>query len=135
MLFVDLNQVFYTLTIASAQIYLVMYVLMFISVIVLRYTKPDVERSFLIPGGRLGLWVVAGGGGLTAITGIIIMFWPPTTDDMSMSGGLFTGILLTAFIVLVGLPIVLFQFRNPNWGRDAKMPGADDTTSAWKRAD
>jgi amino acid transporter len=135
MLFVDLNHVFYTLTIASAQIYLVMYVLMFISVIVLRYTKPDVERSFLIPGGRLGLWVVAGGGGLTAITGIIIMFWPPTTDDMSMSGGLFTGILLTAFIVLVGLPIVLFQFRNPNWGRDAKMPGADDTTSAWKRAD
>ena len=135
MLFVDLNRVFYTLTIASAQIYLVMYLLMFISVIVLRYTKPEVARTFVIPGGRAGLWLVAGGGGLAAVAGIIVMFWPPSTSDMSMSGGLFTGILLTAFIVLVGLPIILFQFRNPKWARDARMPGADDTASVWKRAD
>jgi amino acid transporter len=135
MLFVDLNQVFYTLTIASAQIYLVMYVLMFISVIVLRYTKPDVVRSFVIPGGRPGLWLVAGGGGLAALAGIVLMFWPPSTESMAMAGNTFTIVLLAAFIVLVGLPLVLFQFRNPKWGADARMPGTDETKSVWKRAD
>lgn len=135
MLFVDLNRVFYTLTIASAQIYLVMYVLMFISVIVLRYTKPDVVRSFVIPGGRPGLWLVAGGGGFAALAGIVLMFWPPSTKSMAMAGSTFTIVLMAAFIVLVGLPLVLFQFRNPKWGADARMPGSEETKSAWKRAD
>jgi amino acid transporter len=135
MLFVDLNHVFYTLTIASAQIYLVMYVLMFISVIVLRYTKPDVVRSFVIPGGRPGLWLVAGGGGFAALAGIVLMFWPPSTKSMAMAGSTFTIVLMAAFIVLVGLPLVLFQFRNPKWGADARMPGSEETKSAWKRAD
>ena len=135
MLFVDLNRVFYTLTIASAQIYLVMYVLMFISVIVLRYTKPDVVRSFVIPGGRPGLWLVAGGGGFAALAGIVLMFWPPSTKSMAMAGSTFTLVLMAAFIVLVGLPLVLFQFRNPKWGTDARMPGSEETKSAWKRAD
>ncbi|MDP6479693.1 MAG: amino acid permease [Phycisphaerales bacterium] len=135
MLFFDINRVFYMLTIASAQVYLVMYLLMFISVIVLRYTKADVPRSFVIPGGRVGLWLVAGGGGVAALAGILVMFCPPSTEDMSMKGSFFTITLLLSFIVFMGLPLLLFQFRNPNWGRDARMPGTDETTSAWKRVD
>jgi hypothetical protein len=108
---------------------------MFISVIVLRHTKPDVPRSFVIPGGRVGLWLVAGGGGVAALAGIMVMFCPPSTEDMSMEGNVFTIILLLAFIAFIGLPLLLFQFRNPNWGRDARMPGVDETKSVWKRAD
>ncbi|MDP7030397.1 MAG: amino acid permease [Phycisphaerales bacterium] len=135
MLFLDLNRVFYFLTIASAQVYLVMYLLMFISVIVLRITQPDVPRAFVIPGGRTGLWVVAGGGGLAAVCGILIMFWPPSTQDMAMGWVWFTLPLIATFVVLVGAPLVLYCFRNPQWRGRPGMPSSDETRSAWKRMD
>ena len=135
MLFFDVNRVFYFLTIASAQIYLVMYFLMFVSVIVLRVAQPDVPRAFMIPGGLPGLFLVAGGGGLAAIAGIVIMFWPPSTEDMAMSGMWFTLPLLATFFVLVAIPLVLYSFRNPEWKGRPGMPGTDETASSWKRAD
>ncbi len=135
MLFLDLNRVFYFLTIASAQVYLVMYLLMFISVIVLRIAQPDVHRAFVIPGGRFGLWIVAGGGGLAAVCGIVIMFWPPSTKDMAMGWEWFTIPLIATFVCLVGAPLVLYCFRNPDWKGRPGMPSSDETKSVWKRVD
>ena len=136
MLFFDLNRIFYFLTIASAQVYLVMYVLMFLSVIVLRFKQPSVPRAFMIPGGIVGLMVVAGGGGLTATAGIIVMFWPPATKDMSMEGSTFTVALLGTFAAIVLAPLILYRFRNPEWQGRPGLPGQDDTTGgSWKRGD
>lgn len=135
MLFFDVNRVFYFLTIASAQIYLVMYLLMFISVVVLRVAQPDVPRAFMIPGGLPGLFVVAGGGAIAAVAGIVIMFWPPSTEDMAMSGIWFTIPLLVTFVALITAPLVLYAFRNPEWKGSPGMPGAEDTESSWRRAD
>ena len=135
MLFFDLNRIFYFLTIASAQIYLVMYVLMFLSVIVLRITRPDVPRAFVIPGGRFGLWLVAGGGGIAAVLGILVMFYPPSTKDMAMNWTWFTLPLLATFVFLVTTPLVLYKFRNPNWRDRPGLPKPGATKSGWKRAD
>ena len=135
MLFFDLNRIFYFLTIASAQVYLVMYVLMFVSVIVLRIRQPDVPRAFVIPGGMPGLLLVAGGGGITAVAGIVIMFWPPATKDMAMDGSTFTLSLLAVFVTVVTLPIVLYRFRNPDWKDRPGLPGTSTTRSGWKRGD
>jgi amino acid transporter len=135
MLFFDLNRIFYFLTIASAQVYLVMYLLMFISVIVLRVVQPDVPRAFVIPGGKAGLWLVAGGGGLAAAAGIIIMFWPPSTKNIAMDWVWFTIPLMVTFVVLVSAPLVLYHFRNPDWRGRPGMPGTDETSAGWKRAD
>ena len=135
MLFFDLNSIFYFLTIASAQIYLVMYVLMFISVIVLRIKQPDVPRAFVIPGGIPGLLLVAGGGTLAAAGGIVIMFWPPATADMAMEGSGFSLVLGATFLVILSAPIVLFQFRNPAWRGRPGLPSTDATRGGWKRGD
>ena len=135
MLFFDLNRIFYFLTIASAQVYLVMYVLMFISVIVLRIKQPKVPRAFVIPGGMPGLLLVAGGGGLTAVGGILIMFWPPLTSDISMEGSTFTLALLGTFVVIITTPLVLYLFRNPDWKDRPGLPSSDVTRGGWKRGD
>ncbi len=108
---INLNDVFYVLTVMSAQIYLVMYALMFISVIVLRFTKPNVERAFKIPCGKVGLWTVAGSGLLACVVGILFLFIPPEMDDVSINKTWFTPIILTAFIGVVGLPMLLFKRR------------------------
>lgn len=135
MLFFNLNRVFYFLTIASAQVYLVMYLLMFISVIILRIRRPEVPRAFKIPGGLPGLLLVAGGGAVTALVGIVVMFWPPETASMAMSGAVFTPALLGVFVVILGVPFVLFRFRNPAWRDRPGLPNAADTRTTWRRGD
>ena len=135
MLFFDLNRVFYFLTIASAQIYLVMYLLMFISVILLRIRQPNVPRAFRIPGGMPGLLLVAGGGALTALVGIVVMFWPPETESMAMSGAVFTPALLGVFAFILIVPLILYRFRNPAWRDRPGLPGALETRTTWRRGD
>ena len=135
MMFFDLNQIFYFLTISSAQVYLVMYILMFISVIVLRIKKPTVPRAFVIPGGMPGLLLVAGGGALTALLGIVVMFWPPSTADMAMNGSSFTVVLMAAFVGIIALPLVLYVFRNPAWKDRPGLPPAESRQGGWKRGD
>ena len=106
---IDLNSVFYVLTMVSAQIYLVMYALMFISVIVLRFTKPDIERSFQIPGGKPGLWIVAGTGLLASVLGICFMFVPPEMSNVTINATWFTPIILLAFTSIVVTPFILYK--------------------------
>jgi len=106
---VDLNTIFYVLTIVSAQIYLVMYALMFIAVIALRFSKPDIDRSFKIPGGTAGLWIIAGTGLLASVLGICFMFVPPEMSDVSINTSWFSPIMLLAFLVVIGLPFLLYK--------------------------
>jgi amino acid transporter len=136
MLMLDMNSVFYVLTIVSAQIYLVMYTLMFISAIVLRITRPDVERSFRVPGGRWGIWVVAGGGAMTCVAGIVLMLVPPQMESVHFSSTWFTPIVGGVLVVLLAVPLALYQWRNPAWKASADP---DITTkssdSTWERGD
>ncbi len=93
----------------SGQIYLVMYALMFVSVIVLRFTKPKTERSFRIPGGKAGLWIVAGTGLITSVLGICFMFVHPDMEDVAINAAWFTPIVLLAFACVLGTPLVLYK--------------------------
>jgi amino acid transporter len=53
------SSAYWILTALTAQLYLLMYLLMFAAVVVLRYRKPDVPRPYRIPGGHIGVWLVA----------------------------------------------------------------------------
>jgi len=108
---VNLNAVFYVLTIISAQIYLVMYALMFVAVIVLRFTRPNIKRSFKLPGGTAGLWLIAGTGLLTCLLGICFMVVPPEMKDVTINAKWFSPIILLAFAAVIGLPFLLYKKR------------------------
>lgn len=113
--FVDMNTVFYIVTVLSAQLYLVMYVLMFVSAIVLRYTRPNVERPFKIPGGMPGIWLVAGTGALVGTSGIFILFTPPDDANMPMDPAWFVALTITFFVVALLVPFVVYAIRKPEW--------------------
>lgn len=75
----DLSSGFWTLTVLSAQLYLLMYILMFAAAIVLRYKQPNINRSYRIPGGKhLGMIIVAGIGILGCVASFCIGFIPPS---------------------------------------------------------
>lgn len=133
-LVIDLNQVFYILTIVSAQVYLVMYALMFISAIVLRYTHAGVERAFRIPGGLAGIWGVAGLGCMACVVGIGLMFVPPNTVDMRIQSSLFTPLVGLSLAGILSVPLLLYRFRDPGWAR-SELPTGGEAKTPWKRGD
>ena len=134
-LFLDMNRVFYVLTIISAQIYLVMYALMFISLIRLRITHPEVERPFSVPGGLPGVLIVGGVGFLGCLGGIVFGFFPPEQADITMPASILVPLVAIGFSVTVILPFIFFQCRNPAWGKNASLPRAEEARTRWIRGD
>lgn len=71
------NNTYWILSLITAQLALIVYIALFASAIKLRYAHPNVERSFRIPGKKIGLWLVCGLGALTSLTVILLGFLPP----------------------------------------------------------
>ena len=77
----SVNSSYWVLTALATQLYMVMYFLMFIAAIKLRYKHPEVVRAYRVPGGTLGIWAVAGLGAITSVIVCGIGFWPPVGFD------------------------------------------------------
>lgn len=110
----SINSAFFIITVIVSQLYLLMYILMFAAAIKLRYSKPDVERAYKIPGGKLGMWIVGGTGIATCLFGVIIGFFPPE----QIPTGNFTfylGFLILGMIVTCAAPSIFLAFKKPHW--------------------
>lgn len=107
---------FWILTALSAQSYLVMYILMFISAIKLRYSKPHVERAYRVPYKMAGMWVTAGTGILASAFAILMAFIPPA---QLQTGSLvfYETFLLAGLFIMCGIPLIIHRFRSPSWVR------------------
>lgn len=102
------NSSWWLLTALTAQLYLGMYLLLFIAAIRLRYTLPHVERPYRIPGGKFGIWCVAGVGGITTLFAIAIGFIPPP-DIHTGTILLYESFLILAILFAVAIPIMIAQ--------------------------
>ncbi len=118
MVFVNnINTYYWMLTALVAQTFLVMYFLMYISVVRLRITKPDAPRPFKIPGGKLGLTLVVGAGTAGALFTFFLGFIPAT--HLSVSGTItYIAVMAFGMIVIVGTPFLLH--RGPSLTYDAQ---------------
>jgi amino acid transporter len=106
------------LTALVAQTFLVMYFLMYISVVRLRITKPDASRPFKIPGGKLGLTLIVGAGVVGALFTFFLGFIPAT--HLSTSGTIaYVAVMAFGMAAIVGTPFLLH--RGPALKTDAKV--------------
>lgn len=123
----NVSDSYWILTALTAQIYLLMYVLLFISAIKLRYSRPDVKRAFRIPFGNAGMWVVAGIGFLASLFGIFMGYFPPSQlQTAGISLEFYEGFLIVGILVLGGIPLVIHHMRKPGW----KKAGAKTASAA-----
>lgn len=98
----------------SAELYFIMYILLFIAAIRLRIKKPDVERTYRVPGGKIGLWIVSSMGILSASFALGLSFLPPSQLE---TGNLFLyeSILIGGTIIFCLAPIAIYHLRKPEW--------------------
>jgi len=95
-------------------LYLGMYILLFVSGIVLRYKAPHLKRTYKIPGKNLGMWIISSLGILSAIFGITISFFPPSQIIIG-SKLTFEVFIILGIVLFVGLGLFLYALRRPEW--------------------
>jgi len=102
---------FWIMSALAVQLYLVMYLLMFAAAIKLRYSRPDVERPYKIPGGNIGMWIVSGVAFLASLFVIFFGFIPTQTVRNSGVPAMiaYVAFLLVGVIVFVAVPIVFYH--------------------------
>ncbi|OGV36601.1 MAG: transporter [Legionellales bacterium RIFCSPHIGHO2_12_FULL_35_11] len=102
----SVSSAYWMLTELCAQLALLVYVFLFAAGIKLRYSHPDTPRAYKIPGGKFGIWFVAGMGFLCCLVTIIIGFVPPSQINME-NVIFFEGFLISGLILFVVVPWLL----------------------------
>ncbi|WP_420382198.1 putative glutamine/gamma-aminobutyrate antiporter GadC [Novosphingobium sp.] len=95
-------------------IYLLMYLIMYVAAIRLRYIQPDKPRPFKIPGGMAGMWIVGLIGLAGALIATFVSFVPPSQISTG-SPVTYIAILLVGTAAFAAVPFVVFQFHKPAW--------------------
>jgi putative glutamate/gamma-aminobutyrate antiporter len=110
----SLNAAFWFISAIVAQVYLVMYFLLFAAAIKLRYKKPDVVRTYKIPGKNLGMWIVAGVGILTSAFAMFVGFFPPSQIDVGHLHLYVISLLVGVIFFCLG-PYIILLFKTDKW--------------------
>jgi amino acid transporter len=95
----------------ATQVYMVMYVLMFVAALRLRRAQPGHPRGYRAPA--LGL--LCSIGVLSSAAALLIGFVPPS--QYGHSNPLLYGLLMLAGILAIGIlpPVLLYRLRRPGW--------------------
>jgi putative glutamate/gamma-aminobutyrate antiporter len=110
----DVSVAFFLLSAMTVSLYLVMYILLFIAGIKLRITRPDLPRSYKIPGGILGICAVSGIGLLGVCFALLVSFFPPTNLPVG-NPFLYVGLVVLGLVIFVGLPLWINSRKKPSW--------------------
>lgn len=104
----SVNGSYWFLTALTAQLYMMMYILMFAAAIRLRYKNHNEMPGFRIPGGNWGMWFVAGAGIIGSVLTFIVGFIPPY--NINIGSVLRYELLLITGLIVMSVPPFLFYF-------------------------
>ena len=107
----DVSHAYWIFAAMATQIYLIMYVLMFIAALRLRRSQPDHPRGYRVPA--LGLLCFLGA--VSSVAALVIGFIPPS--QFGHSNPLTYGVLILAGILAIGIlpPLLMDRLRKPGW--------------------
>jgi amino acid transporter len=113
----SVNQAYWILSAMTVELLCIVYVLVFASVIKLRYSQPNTPRPFKIPGGMIGIWLVGGLGMFGTIFAFIVGLMPPSY--FNTSGIVYVGSVLLGTFLLAVPPLVFLKFKKASWYKSA----------------
>jgi glutamate:GABA antiporter len=106
----NVSSSYWILTAMSAQLTLIVYILMFAAAIKLRYKHKDVVRAYKVPGKNYGIWIAAIIGIITCTGAIIIGFFPPEDIKAGSTIG-FETILAIQLIIVCITPFIIHYLK------------------------
>jgi len=110
----SINSSYWMLTALTTQILVMMYILIFAAAIKLRYTQPDVPRAYKVPGGKVGIWLVAGTGIVGSLFALIIGFVPPSGVS-HWPTPIYIAVMAGLIVVCSAPPFIVERIKKPNW--------------------
>jgi amino acid transporter len=113
---------FWVLVAFSTQSLLLMYILMFVAAVVLRYKFPAVTRSYKVPFGNVGMIVVCIIGILVCLACYFVGFIPPGElhiDNMF----LYVTVMIIGNLLSVIFPFIMCMFSKPHWKNEMFVAG------------
>lgn len=102
----DVSVAFFLLSALTIGLYLIMYMLMYAAGIKLRYSQPDLKRSYRVPGGNTGMWIIAGIGFLAVLFSFAVTFFPPSQLPVG-SPAFYTGLVIMGTVIFLAIPIII----------------------------
>jgi amino acid transporter len=92
----SVSEVYWLLSVMTAQLAVLFYIFLFLTALRLRYKEAGKDRVYRIPGGKCGIWLVTGLGLLACVATFVLGFFPPAIIavdnrvkfDMILLGGL-----------------------------------------------
>lgn len=117
MLFPSVNAIYWLFTALSTELYIMMYVMMFIAAIHLKTKFKNTPRPFSIPGGRVGYYFTCLLGLAGCFITLVIGFFPPE-ESVNFGGANHYRMIFSSGIVLMLLPaLFLYLRKNKKHGR------------------
>lgn len=111
----DISAAFLIITITTTILYCVVYLLIAISAIKLRYKMPEVERPFRLGSKGNGLmWFISGLSILSVIVTILVSLIPPSSISQSGHVG-YIIYQVGATVIMIGIALLIFKFKKPEW--------------------
>lgn len=101
---------FWVLSNITSILALLVYVAMFSAAIKLRYKRPEVHRTFRIPGGKIGLWITCLVGLVSSLFTIGIGFLPPSQVAVG-NIRTYESIMVIGVVVSCVLPFLIYAFH------------------------
>lgn len=106
---------YWLLTALNIQLYMIMYVMMFVAALYLRYKFAHRPRPFAIPGGKVGIGVVCMLGLIGCAITLVVGFFPPTGIAV---GSVFSyEFLFIAGIIVMIAPTLFFYLYRKKYTR------------------
>jgi amino acid transporter len=117
----DVSAAFFLISTVTISLYIVMYMLMYAAAIRLRYTQPDLPRSFMVPGGKPGIWLVAGIGFAAVAFSLLVSFFPPTQLPVG-NPAVYVALVAAGLVVFIGAALIIYSIRKPAWRQTLPTP-------------
>jgi glutamate:GABA antiporter len=105
---------YWILSALAAQSYLIMYIVMFVSAIKLRYSHAHVHRAYQVPFKTKGMWGLGILGIISSTAAIVIGFIPPAQIKTG-SVVFYEAFLISGLLIMCGIPLIIYQYKNPKW--------------------
>jgi glutamate:GABA antiporter len=110
----SINTGYWMLTALTTQLVLMMYILVLCAAIRLRYSEPNTDRPYSVPGGRVGMWIVGGMGLLGCVFGFVMGFIPPT-GVKHWATPVYIGAMVLGIVISTAPPFIIEKVKKRSW--------------------